>query len=157
MKRTIWGSVLLVLVPCLGWAQRPEASWDSLKQLRVGEKIEVVDMKLKSLKGTFVSYSEEALTLRVRKDDVSLPRVDIHRVGFKGGKRGRNTLIGLATGAGLGAGVGALGGKLYGEYVASFTVLGTLLGAGAGTAVGAAFPEYTTVYRAEKLRRSTGP
>ncbi len=49
-------------------AQEPgKHSWDNLQQVRVGQKIEVVDTNLKKLKGTFLSFSDEAISLRVKR------------------------------------------------------------------------------------------
>ncbi len=136
-------------------AQEPgEHSWENLQQVRVGQKIEVVDTNLKKLKGTFLSFSEEAVSLRVKKDEVGVQRPKVFRVSAREhSKRLRNTLIGLGIGAAAGAVVGAaaVAGKPRqgGERRLSM-VIGTLIGAGAGTVVGAAFPPgYKTIYRAK--------
>lgn len=90
-------------------AQTDEGSWENLNQLQVGQKIEVVQTDLKKLKGTFLSLTEEAISLRVKKDDVGVPRVNVLRVGsLDRPKRKRNIVLGVALGAGLGmaAGIG---------------------------------------------------
>ena len=38
-----------------------EQSWENLKQLKVEQEIQVVQMNVKSLQGTFVGFSEEAI------------------------------------------------------------------------------------------------
>ena len=137
------------------------SDWNNLQQLRVGQKIEVVDTNLKKLKGTFLSFSDEAISLRVGKDEVGVQRPKVFRVSAREhSKRLRNTLIGLGIGAAAGAVVGAaaVAGKprQAGERRLSM-VIGTLIGSGVGTVVGAAFPGYQTIYRAKGKRGGTQP
>ncbi len=143
-------------------AQEPgEHSWGNLQQLRVGQKIEVVDTNLKKLKGTFLSFSDEAISLRVGKDEVGVQRPKVFRVSSREhSKRLRNTLIGSGIGAAAGAVVGAaaVAGKprQAGERRLSM-VIGTLMGSGAGAAVGVAIPAFQTIYRAKGKRGGTQP
>ncbi len=67
MNRTILSISLLLLLPALSLAQSGTDSWDNLKQLQPGQKIEVVDSSMKSLKGEFLSVTEEAISLREGK------------------------------------------------------------------------------------------
>jgi hypothetical protein len=135
-----------------------------LQQLRVGQKIEVVDTNLKKYKGTFLSFSDEAISLRVKKQEVGVQRLNVFRVSSRSrerSKRLRNTLIGLGIGAAAGAVVGAaaVAGKprQAGERRLSM-VIGTLIGSGVGTVVGAALsPGYQTIYRAKGKRGGTQP
>ncbi len=146
-------------------AQEPgEHSWENLQQVRVGQRIEVVDTNLKKLKGTFVSFSEEAISLRVKKDEVGVPRVNVLRVSsLDRSKRKRNILLGLA----IGAGGGMLAGAGVASAVVGFdegqgskpgaTIVGFVAaGAAAGVAVGAS-SGYQTSYRAEGKRGGTVP
>lgn len=139
-------------------AQEPgEHSWENLQQLRVGQKIEVVDTNLKKYKGTFLSFSEEAISLRVGKDEVGVQRPNVLRVSLREkSKRLRNALIGMAIGAGAGAALAAadsarasdpgLGPDLRAETYAVLVPVGGAVGAG----VGATFPPgYQTIYRAK--------
>ena len=157
MKRLLWGLLILVLVPLPSSAQTARDSWDNLKQLQPGQRIEVVDMKLKSLKGTFVSFSEEAISLRVKESEVAVPRPDVLRVSLReNSKRTRNLLIGLGIGAagGLATGLGIMEREPgYAGAVAGTTVLFAVVGAG----LGAAFPGYQTIYRVKRSRGSTSP
>ena len=127
-------------------------SWENLQQLRVGQKIEVVDTNLKKLKGTFLSFSEEAISLRVGKDEVGVRRGDILRVSLRGKpKRWQSALVGMAIGAGAGLAIGASR-RECGSEDAVCKLIGTVIGAGAGAGVGAAFPfipSYQTIYRAK--------
>ena len=141
-------------------AQEPgEHSWDNLQQLRVGQKIEVVDTHLKKLKGTFLSFSEEAISLRVGKDEVGVQREDVFRVSLREkSKRLRKALIGMAIGAG--AGVAAIEICAYAssgflpcagqDFRAVAYAILVPVGGAAGAGIGAAFPPgYQTIYRAK--------
>ncbi len=132
-------------------------SWENLQQVRVGQKIEVVDTNLKKLKGTFLSFSEDAVSLRVGKDEVGVQRPNVLRVSLRGSpKRSTSAIVGAAIGALAGVGVGALAATRYGsgdpESESFIVFLGTTIGAGAGAGVGAAVPfvpSYRTIYRAK--------
>ncbi len=146
-------------------AQEPgEPPWGNLQQLRVGQKIEVVDTNLKKYKGTFLSFSEEAVSLRVKKEEVGVQREDVFRVSLrKKSKRLRNTLIGLAIGAGTGAALAAAeNSRTCGDQplvscfdldfgsitYAIFVPVGGAVGAGVGAAI-SFVPSYHTIYRAK--------
>ncbi len=139
------------LIPGLALAQPSLDSWDNLRQLRVGQKIEVVDAKMKPHQGEFLGHSTDSVRLRVGKDEVSVPREDVISVkNREGPRRGRNALLGLGIGAGVGAVVGLIGGKTYHEEgeTGVFMLVWTPVGAGVGAGVGAALPgTQTTVYR----------
>jgi hypothetical protein len=151
-------AVFLTVASGLGYAREGEENWENLKQLQVGQKIEVVDMTMKSLTGTFVSFSDEAISLRIRKNDFTLRRPDVLRVTLQGHNRPRNALIGAAIGVGAGAaiarwlGMGECPGSQNCTTVegASIAVVG-----GMGAGLGALSPGYRTIYRARKLRGAT--
>ncbi len=138
-----------------------EQSWKNLKQLKVGHEIQVVQMNIKSLQGTFLGVSEEVISLRVQENEAALPRADVLRVSLREkSKRLRNTLIGL----GVGSAAGGLAlwlwarkaqpiSRFRGEYydIGKLTILPIGIGIGAG--VGAAIPSHPTIYRAKKSRR----
>ena len=180
MRKPLLGLVILFLAPALAsgqavnapdrlWAAQPqsppsgESDWGNLQQLRVGQKIEVVDTNLKKYKGTFLSFSEEAISLRVKKDEVGVPRVNVLRVSsLDRSKRKRNILLGLA----IGAGAGMLAGAGVASAVVGFdegqgskpaaTIVGFLAaGAAAGVAVGAS-SGYRTIYRASRRKSEDG-
>ena len=168
MRNSLLGLVILFLAPALASgqtvnapdglrAEQPragadEANWDNLQQLRVGQKIEVVDTNLKKLKGTFLSFSDEAISLRVGKDEVGVQRPNAFRVSSREhSKRLRNTLIGLAIGGGIGVAVGAIGDARSGEsgeHVGAYAF--GLLGSGIGAGLGAALPSHQTIYKVKK-------
>ena len=134
------------------------SDWNNLQQLRVGDKVEVVRTDLSKHKGTFLSFSDEAISLRVKKEEVGVQREDVFRVSLREkSKRLRNALIGMAIGAGAGAALAAAensaqandpgpGPDLRSIAYAVLVPVGGAVGAG----VGAAFPPgYQTIYRAK--------
>ena len=80
MRRLFQVSLSILLLTTVAEAQAPEQSWDNLQTLREGEKIQVVDQKLKSQNGTFVSFSDEAITFQADKDQITIQRADVFRV-----------------------------------------------------------------------------
>jgi hypothetical protein len=150
---------LLMAVPhWLCSAQIAEESWDNLRQLRAGEKIEVVDAKMKSYTGEFATYTPEAISLRGRGRDLTVARAEVASVKRRGeSHRGRNILLGAAIGAAAGLAGAAIHGKTYHEAgeTTVFMMVWTPIGAGLGTLAGAAIPARgaVTVYRAGRLRR----
>ncbi len=151
MRRALSAILPLLLFPVVTTAQTAEGSWQNLNQLRAGQKIEVVDTNLKKLKGTFLSFSEEAISLRVGKDEVGVQRPNVFRVSSREhSKRLRNTLIGLAVGGAAGLAIGAAVDSSFSEEDENIAkAIFTPIGLGAGAGLGAAFPGYQTIYRAK--------
>ncbi len=154
MRRVLSAILPLLLFPIVTTAQTAEGSWENLNQLRVGQKIELVETNLKKLKGTFLSFSEEAISLRVGKDEVGVPRVNVLRVGsLDQSKRKRNIVLGVALGAGLGVAAGI--GLSYAWFdegdQAKAVALIVGCSAGGAAALGAmgASSGYQTIYRAK--------
>ncbi len=52
--------MILLIAPARTPAQSSEDSWDNLRQLRPGQRIEVVDMKLNSRQGSFTGSRARA-------------------------------------------------------------------------------------------------
>ena len=121
-----------------------EESWENLKQLRVGQRIEVTLTSLKSLQGTWVDFSDEMISLKVDDQLTAVERPKVARVSLRENpRRLRSTLLGLALGGGAGLFVSAcFGSKREGALRRIAPVC-----AGAGAGLGAAFPSYQTVYR----------
>ena len=151
MRRALSAILPLLLFPVVTTAQTAEGSWQNLNQLRAGQKIEVVDTNLKKLKGTFLSFSEEAISLRVGKDEVGVQRPNVFRVSSREhSKCLRNTLIGLAVGGAAGLAIGAAVDSSFSEEDENIAkAIFTPIGLGAGAGLGAAFPGYQTIYRAK--------
>jgi hypothetical protein len=96
-----------------------QANWDKLKQLSVGQEIQVAQIGTKSIRGNFHSVTDEAIVLSLATGEQTISRQSVHRISIKSkGHRGRNALIG--TGIGVGAGLGgglALGGCPSGNCI----------------------------------------
>ena len=145
--------MLLALVPCTAFAQSTESSWSNLAGLRAGQKIEVVDMKLKAVTGNFSAFTGDAISLLAGKDQITISRADVLSVKNRGAShRKRNTLLGLAIGAAGGVAAGAILGARSSEdgEIPVFLIVTAPVGAGIGGAVGAVLPAgQVTVYRAK--------
>jgi len=152
MRKAILVLVFLLLVPAFALAQSAKDSWGNLKQLRAGQKIEVVDTSMKSLRGPLVSVSEEAITLRVGKSQECIERAKVVRVSVRDNShRARNMLLGsgILGGIDLAAtavplGISSNEGTSCGACAAAIAA-----GFGGGAALGA-IPGSRTVYRAKK-------
>jgi hypothetical protein len=144
---------ILFMIPAIVLGQSSEDAWSNLNQLRAGQKIEVVDMKLKPVAGNFAEFSDDAIALQVGKDRVSIPRANVLSVKNRGGShRGRNALLGLVVGAAAGLVGGALQGARSGDTPV-YLLAWTPVAAGIGAGVGAALPTgQVTVYRAKARR-----
>ena len=111
-------SILLFLLIVIAHAHAQ--TWENLKTLKAGERIQVVSQTLKSHDGRFLSYSEEAISFLVGQQEIAVPRADVLRVSSRAHmSRTTKTLIGLGIGAGAGLAVGAIAGgpdKIAGRY-----------------------------------------
>jgi hypothetical protein len=129
-----------------------KGSWDDLKQLSPGQKIEVVDMQMKTLKGEFVSFTDETISLREGKGVQSVERANVARVSVRDtSHRARKIMLGAGIfgGIALAAAIVPLKeasneGNGCGACVAAIAA-----GFGGGAAFGA-LPGYRTIYRAAK-------
>ncbi len=152
MKRATFVLAFLFLPPAFLPAQSAKDSWDNLKQLQPGQKIEVVDMKMKTLKGAFVAFTDETITLRDGGTEQSVAHADVVRVTVRDtSHRMRNMLLGSAIGGGIAIAATIVPiaassneGNSCGACVAAIAV-----GFGAGAALGA-IPGSRTVYRTPK-------
>jgi hypothetical protein len=138
-------------ISCASWAQGDKAAWTNLSTLRPGQKIQVVEIKSNKHSGSFVSFSETAISYQDDAGEQSVPRQNVRSVKLGASKRRlRNTLIGAGVGAGAGAAIGVgmwenrgfIGGKGVGALV------GAAVGFVAGVVVGAVLPTHHTVYNA---------
>ena len=162
MRQLIQVTGSILLLASIAGAQSTEQSWDNLGTLRAGEKVQVVDQKLRSQDGTFVSVSDDAITIQARKDSVTIQRVDVYRVSSRerGHSRGQNTLMGLAVGGLAGLGLGVVMAANHAEDVPIAAELAgmPLLFGGIGAGVSAALPAgHPTIYRAERRKDQTAP
>jgi hypothetical protein len=152
MKRVIETLLLLLLVPGFSLAQSSQNNWDNLKQLRPGQKIEVVDSSMKTLKGAFVSFSDEAISLQAGKGEESVERAKVVRVSVRDNShRVRNMLLGSGILGGIAVAATAvplMAGSNEGNSCPACAAA-IAAGFGGGAALGA-IPGSRTVYRAKK-------
>jgi hypothetical protein len=112
-------------------------SWESLKSIPPGDELKIRLKTGDSVKGRFLSATDDGLTLSRGKKTASVPRAEVARVYRLFSKSVvKSTLIGL----GIGAGVGALIGKEsfdseIGEAELGAAFVGAI-GAGVGTLLG---------------------
>ena len=133
---------------------KPIANWANLNQLVTGAEIRVTLANGKVLSGFTQRVTLDSLVINATTSQGALSRQELRRVSLKRpGRRGRNTLIGLAVGAGGGLAFGAVavsrtrpGAMFRNLGYAVFTPLGAIV----GTVVGVALPTggWRDVYRA---------
>lgn len=147
-------ALLVALAAGVAFAQK--TNWANVTALGVGEEIRVSLDGGKSFRGHIQSVSDESLIIVAASSQETLARAQILRVSFKtDSHRGRNTLIGLAIGAGAGLAVGAGAdhtcspGCLVSDNIGKevLTPIGAILGA----VVGVAWPtgRWHEVYRSK--------
>lgn len=146
-------AIATFVVPMVA-AEAPKASWENLNQLSPGQKIQVVQMDLKSQTGRFLACSDEGIRVSTNSGEITLAREDVLRVTLQQkSHRLRNALIGAAVGGAAGVAIGAAtvdkGPDESGEGNIGKALFG-LIGTGAGAGVGAAIPGHPTVYRAQR-------
>lgn len=159
MRKAIWAFLVFVISPAIGWTQAGLDSWENLSALRPGQKIQIVETKLKSHFGTFVGYTADTISMRVGKSEVTVPKSDVLRVSDRERSHtGRNALIGMGVGAAAGIAAGAIAAATYHEPGEGwlYTLFTLPAGAGAGAVVGAAISHYPTIYRAPKRLNAPG-
>jgi hypothetical protein len=152
MKKVIETLLLMLLVPGLSLAQSLQNNWANLKQLRPGQKIEVVDSSMKTLRGPFVSVCEEAITLQVGKNPQSIERAKVVRVSVRDNShRTRNMLLGSGILGGIALAATAVPLGISGNEGTSCGACAAAIAAGfgGGAALGA-IPGSRTIYRVKK-------
>jgi hypothetical protein len=158
ISRAIFWPALLAATfaaPVAAQQAKPTADWANLNQLVPGSEIRITLAAGKTLRGFVQRVTPESLSINATTSQETIPRQDIRRVALKKpGHRGRNTLIGLAVGAGVGLAVGAGLDSQASHDAFNFlpnagkAVL-TPLGALIGTVIGVALPTggWRDVYR----------
>ena len=118
----------------------------------MGQKVEIVDMKMKTLKGEFVTFTDEAITVREGKGEESVERANVVRVTVRDtSHRTRNMLLGAGIGGGiaLAATIVPLASNSNEGNGCGACVAAIAAGFGGGTALGA-LPGSRTIYRVKK-------
>jgi hypothetical protein len=168
MRKLMCHACIGLMVLSLGFATNPvfgsdnsiinKADWNNLSQLWQDQEIRIKQKDAKTIRGTFRSFSDEAIVLMLTSGDQTISRANVRRISIKrNGHRGRNVLVGASIGAGAGGGAGAgykgcpagndcIVGPNRGQAIA----IGIALGAIAGTIVGAVIPTggWRDIYKA---------
>jgi hypothetical protein len=159
--RLVRKALLLICIfgiPCALWGQSGQTSWMNLNSLLTGQKIQIVETNSKKHSGSFIRFSDTAISYQDDVGEQSIQRKDVRNVKFMGNvHRLRNTLIGLGVGGGLGAGIGAATYHNNACQPTSFcfsgiggrglpTAIGAVLGTAGGVIVGALWPSHKTIY-----------
>jgi len=141
--RPFWASFCLLLLTEVAVSETKENSWESLRAVKIGHKIQVVDHNLKSHDGTFSSVSDDALIFQVGSQQTIIQKADVLRVSSREHlERGKKALIGAGIGLLVGGVVVSATGTTQ-ERAGLYAVF--------GAAIGAALPAgHPTIYRAER-------
>jgi len=135
---------------------KPEQSWENLKQLTPGTKIQVEYMNRDMIKGVLIGVTDERLSFRTSKGEQSLDRAQVYQVKNREKNHHlRNGFIGMGIGAGALGIVAATGctDRSYSNTCDSFAGAMAVFGAALG-AIGFAFGNHKTVYKAEHRTKS---
>jgi hypothetical protein len=148
--------ICLLALPSVSRADSKQASWTNLTNLHTGQKIQIIQTDSKKFSGTFVSFTDTAISYHDASGDQTIQKLNVRSVKLMQNKhRLRNTLIVAGVGAGIGAASGAAAYKACppegfcigpphpkAVEVGVFGIIG-LLG---GAAVGALLPTHETIY-----------
>ena len=124
-------------------------SWDSLRELKAGDRIKVLDTSGREQSGAFTAFSDTAISMQAGKSEVAIERARVRRVQVQSGSRRiRNAVIGAAIGIAIGVAVdGTLGKWLRNEGTESARPLMYIVPIGLFGGIAAASPGYRTVYK----------
>ncbi len=150
MFRWVAGAAFAILVLSVHPALAEDSSnWADLSKIRPGEKIQIVREKMKTVNGTFESFSDDSIVVRQKSADVVVPKREVVRVTITGrSKRLRNLAIGAAAGAGTGFLIGHIVTREKHDDWQTIVSFSTMVGLAGGTGIGASIAGHPTVYRA---------
>jgi hypothetical protein len=149
LMRKILFLICVLGMPCTSYSQTNQASWANLSALHAGQKIQVVEINSKKHSGTFVNFSDTAISYKQTAGEQSVQKQDVRSVKLMENKhRLRNTLIGGAVGAGTGAGIGAAWHPNDGFFgTGTYVAVDAGIGFVGGVVVGVLWPSHNTIYR----------
>lgn len=160
MKRLVLMAISLMLLAAINSrpadarsARQPGEAWDNLKNLSVGEEIQVDYGRDQYLNGRFRGFTREGITVQwgqVNLHDETIPRQEVVRIiASRPSARLKNALAGLGGGALVGLGIaGDMVHSDSGEAGAVFAAGVTVVGAIAGAVAGALSSPDATIYEA---------
>jgi len=129
-------------------------NWQNLQKLAAGQSIEVAKSEGVPIKGDFVSFTDQSITLR-GKQNITLARAEVRRVKVRPSSGRKWLWIGALVGGGAGAGIGAgIGDRVANESGGDFAnlkpaITGVSAGIGAltGVVIGSLVASrHTTIY-----------
>ncbi len=141
-------TLIVFLATVTAVAAQDRHSWDSLSQLKPGDKVRLSLTRRRPVTGEFQSWTQEQVTVgtvSAKKEDVL--KVERYRLGGWG--RGKTAAAGAAIGFGGGFAVGAaLGGcskNKFGPCISrgEFGAIVAGIGAVVGALIGAALPHHS--------------
>jgi len=125
-------------------------TWDVLRGLKAGDRIQIVDAEGNRHRGTFSTVSDDSIALETRQGRLSVDKARIRKVQIRSSSaRLRNILIG----AGIGVAVGVTVDQTAGTYLRNEVGEGpggralTYIAPIALIAGLCSFPAYKTLYR----------
>src|SRR6266851_1990253 len=100
-------AAITLVTPALMAGDGDPGNWRNLGQLAAGQAIEATKTHGESLRGTFISFADQSITLRGKQQEITIPRSDVSRVRLRSPGSRKWMWIGVAVGAGAGLGAGA--------------------------------------------------
>ena len=148
LRKILLRAVSAVALAATAAAQQPGpiANWANLNQLGPGSEIRITLATGRILRGFVKSVTPDSLAINATTSQETLSRQEIRRVSLRRpGHRGRNTLIGLAIGAGAGLALGAVddsrrSANTWNWFPNAGKAVFSPLGALVGTVIGVALP-----------------
>ncbi len=130
----------------------PGQSWEALRDLKPGDRVQVWDSAGQRYAGAFASFSAEKLSFKTNTGERGIERLRVRQVRVHSNtRRFRNVLIG----AGIGLAAGILADSTLGAYLrneggqsAGARALTYVIPIGLFGGIGAALPPWRTAYRA---------
>lgn len=129
-----------------------DTNWEALRALKTGERVVIVDSKMRKHQGKLTHWDENAIQVDTETGPVSVERANVARVSTaERSHRMRNMLIGAGVGVAAGIALDATVGERFRNEgsLESARALFYVAPAAAGVALGA-IPSPVTVYRAPK-------
>ena len=142
MKGTLLKLGLLAAVTMLPAGAEVNRSWEKLAEsVKVGKSVVVKRTNSVQVEGKLLAIGADSIAVQWKKKPEVILREDVLRVRYANIRR-RNTLLGMAIGAGVMAAWGAKNGQDWALFSAA------VFGVGPGAAVGGALPIGAPLYEA---------
>ena len=120
-------------------------SWQNLQRLAAGQEIEVTKTDGKPVRGAFIGFADQSISVRQKQQEIAIPRAEVSRVRLRT-KGSRYTWIG----AGIGEGVAKQSGGDFSNLKPAIIGVSAGLGALAGAVIGSLIEgRHTTIYVAK--------